>query len=121
MKWNSKKWIVVVASASAACCIFRTDTANAGQSYTAPIALVQSPNYGEDCVWFTLVGVPQADPLVPNNPWFALSRSQTGYSEIYSIILAAKLSGALLNVVTTGAAAGGGCGGYPGITYVILQ
>jgi hypothetical protein len=91
------------------------------QGYTAQIAQFQPPNYNEDCVWFSLVGVAQADPILPNNPWFGLPRTQIGYSEMFAVLLAAKMSGSTLYVVTTGAAAGGGCGGYAGIAFVIMQ
>jgi hypothetical protein len=95
-------------------------TALSAQNYAAPIAALQPPSNYQDCVFFTLVGIPQADPIVPNNPWFALSPTQIGYSEMYAALLAAKLSGSTLNVVTTGAVGGGGCGGFAGIAYVIL-
>jgi hypothetical protein len=121
MKRMSRNGIFYFALASLAVNAMLADVAMSAQNYTAPIAQIQSPNYNEDCVWFTLVGVPQADPILPNSPWFALPRTQVGYSEIYSILLAAKLSGSSVNVVTTGAAAGGACGAYAGIAYVVLQ
>jgi hypothetical protein len=121
MKRISQKGIVCLAVAATAANALLANMAMSAQNYTALIAQVQSPNYNEDCVWFTLVGVPQADPILPNSPWFALPRTQIGYSEIYAILLAAKLSGSSLNVVTTGAAAGGACGAYAAIAYVVLQ
>jgi hypothetical protein len=121
MKRISKKRILLLALVFTFVGNILADSAFAVQSHTAPLAQFQSPNYNEDCVWFTLAGVPQADPLVPNSPWFALSRSQIGYNEVYSILLAAKLSGSSLNVVTTGAPAGGACGGYAQIAWVVLQ
>jgi hypothetical protein len=48
------------------------------QNFTAPIAALQPPSNYQDCVFFTFVGIPQADPIVPNNPWFALSQTQIG-------------------------------------------
>jgi hypothetical protein len=91
------------------------------QQYIAAIAQFQPPNYNVDCVWFTLVGVAQADPILPNNPWFGLPRTQIGYSEMYAVLLAAKLGGSTLTVTTTGAVAGGSCGGYAGIAWIVLQ
>lgn len=104
--------IVVGASPSAA---------SSGQIFTAVIGQVEAPSYNEDCLWFTLVGVAQADPINPNNPYFALTRTQIGYNETYALLLSAKLSGSTVIVVTTGAVAGGGCGGYAGIAGVTLQ
>jgi hypothetical protein len=90
------------------------DVAISAQNYTAPVAALQPPSNYQDCVFFTLVGISQADPVVPNNPWCALSRTQTGYSEMYASLLAAKLSGSTVNVVTMSAAGGGGCSGFAG-------
>jgi hypothetical protein len=120
MKWILRTRIIWVAAASLAVNALLTDVAMSGQNYTATIAALQPPSSYQDCVFFTLVGIPQADPIVPNNPWFALSRTQIGYTEMYAALLAAKLSGSTLNVVTTGAVGGGGCTGFAGIAYVIL-
>src|SRR5687767_8704333 len=32
-----------------------------------------------DCSFFQLVGVSEADPAVPGNPWFAVPKSHMGY------------------------------------------
>jgi hypothetical protein len=59
MKRISKKRILLLALAFTVVGNILADTAFAVQSYTAPLAQIQSPNYNEDCVWFTLVGVPK--------------------------------------------------------------
>jgi hypothetical protein len=121
MKRISRKGILYIALISAAVNTMLAGVAVSAQGYSAPILQLQPPNYNVDCVWFSLVGVAQADPINPGSPWFGLPRTQTGYSEMFAVLLAAKLSGATLSVVTTGSAAGGGCGGYAGIAYVIMQ
>jgi len=56
---------------------------------------------------FTMLGVSTADPLVNNVPWVAIPSNQTGYSLLYSFLFWAKATGTPINVVTTGAVAGG--------------
>jgi hypothetical protein len=63
MKRISRKRIFYVAVASLAANALLTDVAMSAQNFTAPIALVQPPSNFQDCVFFTLVGIPQADDL----------------------------------------------------------
>jgi hypothetical protein len=93
----------------------------ASQLYTTTITKLQPPSNGQDCVFFELSGVSQADPVVPNNPWFALPRTQTGFEEVYAALLSAKVSGATIQVQTTGGTAGGACTTYAAISWIILQ
>ena len=102
-------------------CLFYTDVALSTQQYSTTVLQIQSPASTADCLWFTLSGVPQADPILPNNPWFAIPRTQNGFGELYAMLLSAKLSGSTVWVSTTGAAAGGACGGYAGVSWVVLQ
>jgi len=62
MKRNSRRRIWF-AAASLAVNVLSADVAMSAQNYIAPILQFQPPNYNEDCVWFTLVGVGQADPI----------------------------------------------------------
>jgi hypothetical protein len=103
-------WLVSVGVASA------NETWN---NYT--VSIVQSPNYNANCLFFQLTGVTQADPVNPNSPWFAILPTQNGYSEIAAMLIAAHVSGINVEVVTTGAAAGGACGSYAGVAFINLQ
>jgi hypothetical protein len=96
-------------------------TSSAAQFYTATIAQLQAPSFNQDCIWFSLTGIAQADPIVPNSPWFALARTQTGFNEIYAMLLATKMSGATIAILTTGTNAGGVCNGYAGVAQVTAQ
>lgn len=102
-------------------CLLPLRSALAAQNYTAIISQLQPPNANEDCVFFTLTGIPQADPINPNSPWFSFPRGQTGFAEIYAALLGAKLAGSTVNVVTTGTVAGGACGNYAGILFITVQ
>ena len=96
-------------------------TALAAQNYTATVQQLQPPLSSQDCVYFTLTNVAQADPAVSSSAWFAFPRAQTGFGELYAALLGAKLSGATINVVTTGNPAGGACGPYAGVYYIVVQ
>lgn len=54
------------------------------------------------CVFFTLQGVQQADPVNPNQPWFALPTSHPMFQQILAMLLTAKMSQAHIDVYTTG-------------------
>ena len=69
---------------------------------------------GADCVFFTLVGVAEADPARPGDPWFSMPRSQSGAKDLYAMLLAAKLSGQAVTVQTTGSTSSS-CAGYVSI------
>jgi hypothetical protein len=94
---------------------------SAAQFYTSTIGQLQAPSFNQDCIWFTLTGVAQADPIVPNSPWLALARTQTGFNEIYAMLLATKMSGATVAILTTGVNAGGVCSAYAGVAQVTAQ
>lgn len=57
------------------------------------------------CVYFNLIGVSQADPVVPGSSFFALSLSDPGYQEKYALLLTAAASGVPVTVATTGTVA----------------
>lgn len=62
---------------------------------------------GAPCTYFQLNGVGEADPVVANSPYFAVSQTHVGYKEIISILLVARTTGKVLTVVTTGGVACG--------------
>lgn len=59
-----------------------------------------SSHDGADCIYFTLEGVAEADPVAPGFAWFALPRAQYGAKDAYAMLLSAKLSGQTVSVVT---------------------
>jgi hypothetical protein len=63
------------------------------------------------CFYFSMVGVPIADPVIPNSPYYAIPLAGTGFAQAYALLLSAKVAGSTVNVVSTGGWAGGTCGG----------
>jgi hypothetical protein len=72
----------------------------------ARVSILELPDPGHDCVFFTLVGVNEADPAFPGRPWIAIPVSQNGFQQMYDLLLRSKLGGTV-GVVTSGAAAPG--------------
>ena len=70
-----------------------------------------------NCIYFTLDGVTEADPVMPGVPWFAIPRTQYGAQDGYAALLAAKMAGTEVQVNTNGTTA---CG-YALATEVILH
>ena len=70
--------------------------------YNKSMGQLQSMYDGADCIYFTLGGVSEADPVKPGDPWFAIPRSQYGAKDAYAMLLSAKLSGQVVNVATRG-------------------
>lgn len=110
-----------VAAAVAAAALMWSGASYANQQWTAMVQQLQPPLSNQDCVYFTLTGVSQADPVSAGSAWFAIPSTQTGFSEVYAALLAAKISGATVMVSTSGNFAGGACGNYAGVYYVVLQ
>lgn len=79
-------------------------TANAAE-YVSTVAELQPNHSTLDCVFFRLDGVAQSDPPSPNGGWFAISRSSLGAKDAYALLLAARLTGMPVHVVTGGALA----------------
>lgn len=65
------------------------------------LTLLSSPTALQDCVYFSLVGVPVADPLVPGLPWIAVPRSHLGFKEIVAFLTTAKATGQRVTVRTS--------------------
>jgi hypothetical protein len=66
------------------------------------VGQIQVTHAAEDCFWFSLEGVTEADPVTAGNPWFAIPRTQYGARDAYAALLAAKLSGQTVTVTTNG-------------------
>ncbi len=65
------------------------------------ISLLEVP--ASTCVFFQLEGVTEADPVVPNSPWFAIDMEQTNGRALYAVLLSARTTGSpLARVLTNG-------------------
>ena len=82
------------------------------------VGQLQSTYDGADCIYFTLEGVTEADPVKPGDHWFAIPRTQYGAKDAYAMLLAAKLTGKTVFVSTRGALSS--CG-YAAVTQVLMQ
>jgi hypothetical protein len=81
------------------------------------VAMLSSTYDGADCIYFTLDGVTEADPIKPGDPTFAIVRSQYGSNDAYAMLLAAKLTGQSVRVLTRGTLA---CG-YASVAQVMMH
>jgi len=81
------------------------------------VGQLQSTYDGADCIYFTLEGVAEADPVKPGDHWFAIPRTQYGAKDAYAMLLAAKLTGKTVFVSTRGTLS---CG-YAAVSQVIMQ
>jgi len=81
------------------------------------VAMLSSTYDGADCVYFTLVGVAEADPIKPGDPTFAIPRSQYGANDAYAMLLSSKLTGQPVRVITRGTLA---CG-YASVAQIVMQ
>jgi len=70
--------------------------------HTGTVGNILPPD-SRPCLFFTITGVSQADPVTPSSNWFAIRQSQNGYKETFTLLLAAKLTGQPVTVSTTGA------------------
>lgn len=62
------------------------------------ITLVEADDT-DDCVYFQLDGVTEANPVHPGQPWFAVSLSSLGGKNLVTFLLSARLSGTPLSRV----------------------
>jgi len=81
------------------------------------VGQLQSTYDGADCIYFTLEGVAEADPVKPGDAWFAIPRTQYGAKDAYAMLLAAKLTGKTVFVSTRGTLS---CG-YAAVSQVLMQ
>lgn len=76
-------------------------------------------NAANGCLYFTLEGVAQADPVTPGQPWFTLEPSNASHSAMLSVLMLAYASKATVKVATTGIKTP--VCGYSQVQYVRLQ
>lgn len=77
---------------------------------------LQADSYNP-CIFFKLSGVTEANPAVPNDPWFAIDNTQSNAKELYAILLSARLADRpIARVLTNGVTA---CG-YARVTTIDL-
>jgi hypothetical protein len=81
------------------------------------VAMLSSTYDGSDCVYFTLEGVTQADPVKPGDPTFAFPRNQFGAKDGYAMLLAAKLADRPVRVLTRGTLS---CG-YAAVAQIMIE
>lgn len=77
------------------------------------------PGGDRPCTLFTLVGVNQADPVLPTSNWFSIPSSAPGYKEMIAALLLAKAAGRSVDVATSGAVSTE-CG-HPGVAALYLH
>ena len=101
--------------------ISATAMASPGVFGMAQIQTLFPGDLGRDCIFFTLAGVADAQsPSVPGSPWFVLSKAHPNFKEQYALILASKMSGTPIGVVTTGNGLPA-CTGHAEVSYVYVQ
>lgn len=66
------------------------------------VALTIPPNGGADCFYFSLYGVAQADPVLPGNSFFAMSKTDPAYQETFALVMTAAANGRYVYASTTG-------------------
>jgi hypothetical protein len=81
------------------------------------IQQLQPDHPSANCFFFTLTGVPVADSSVAASPWVAIDRdSHPGARDLMATLLAARVSGTPVTVITSGTLS---CG-YAGVSFVIM-
>lgn len=83
----------------------------------ATVGQLESTLQSTNCFYFTLIGVTEADPLVPGSPWFAMLGTNDSGKSAYATLLAAKVSGGKVRITSSGQLV---CG-FSGVTYVVLE
>jgi hypothetical protein len=84
-------------------------------TFTGQVEGLLPPDH-RPCIFFSIAGVPQADPVRPGSRWVAVRQSQNGFKELYALLLAAKHAGAPVTVTTNGTQVPE-CDGHVGLTY----
>jgi len=93
-------------------------TSNAMLSWeNKAVSMLSSTYDGADCIYFTLTGVAEADPIKPGDPTFAIPRSQFGSKDGYAMLLMAKATGQTVRVITRGTLA---CG-YASVAQIMME
>jgi hypothetical protein len=84
-------------------------------TFTGQVQGLATPD-SRPCVFFSIAGVTQADPVRPGSPWVVVRQSQNGFKELYALLLAAKHTGAPVTVTTNGTAVAE-CDGHVGLIH----
>jgi hypothetical protein len=84
------------------------------------VGRIETPDMTRACIFFSLQGVTEADPIASGNPWFTVPANHPGFKEIYATLLAARATGSLISVYTTGTVAAT-CSGHAIADLVILE
>ncbi|MCL6270735.1 hypothetical protein M3P05_12450 [Sansalvadorimonas sp. 2012CJ34-2] len=67
------------------------------ESYSGKVSYIRSPD-GRPCLFVTLSGINNVDGT--GSSWFVISQKHLGYSEIYGMIVASKMSNKTVKVHT---------------------
>jgi hypothetical protein len=102
-------------------CVGITLEAEASQYYSSVTIGEVNSNWSAGCLFLTIPGVGTADSAVSSSPWVGIPVADPSFAMIAATVLQAKATGAQLDIATTGALAGGGCGAVAGIAAVILR
>ena len=94
--------------------VFFSTAGQAASHLNKTVTTVHSPDW-RPCTFFQLDGVTQADPVAPNNPWFAVQTTYIGHDVIVSILLTALTTNKEVHVETSGSLI---CNGLAAVTSV---
>ena len=93
--------------------VFASVHVAAAEHYAKKVNNVQV-NALNGCIYFTLDGVAEADPVMPGQPWITVASDSASKQEVLSLLMMAQASKSNVKVVTSGEKA---CG-YAGVHYV---
>lgn len=71
-------------------------------------------NASNGCIYFTLDGVTEADPVAPGEPWITVASENESKQEVLSLLMMAQASKSDVKVMTSGQIV---CG-YAGVHYI---
>ena len=60
-------------------------------NYSGKLETIHSPDT-RPCLFFRIIGVPEATPSIENDPWFAVSKEHIGYDEINTLLFSAYMA-----------------------------
>jgi hypothetical protein len=103
MKMKKLFYISVVAIGQ----LLGVPSANAAmvEHFNKIVSLVETDSYN-GCIYFQLTNVTEANPVVPNGPWFAIDQSQPNAKELFALLLSSRLTDrAIPRVLTNGVTA----------------
>ncbi len=61
--------------------------ATAASYNLATVTFLEAPTSAQNCLYFELTGIAQADPIVPSVAWFAIPNTHNGFTQIYAMLL----------------------------------